>query len=534
MRKYVFLMSALFACLSAFAAYAEENDVTVKMKETLSSAYGSDVNVKIDQQKCEVTYPEVIIEKEITQPVEPQSPDEEPQTEVKTVTTTIPETVAQCSQTDDFNTHKQYKITHNSPQKIIAQLYNLLGFAFVKDIDIKDFSEETQIVPELGLIRSQKIHLSSASYTEKDETTGLKSEVGNLGNYELSREATQESDNLIYRVNMNLDMFNAVLPFFSLQIKSEKNISEFIYKLPQDKSFDYANLAQNVEQLLSAKSAAVGHGIKVGIDMFGIAVGLDTNIKNNTRLTEDKTIETFGTILLDNIAFTGNLISKEKQAKAIELKYSFQDLPPNTLSEMLRLQKEKSARMEKAESLDEITAAKNASDEQFAEMMDKLAETAKLTTSLSAQFADAEIAANFAFERTNGYLTGVGKIKVTNLYNIFPEQKQCLNNPKADEIPACTFDFAFSAIKDYIDTSKDSSETIYKYDEKGVYKNGVKIDEPVELNFKKMYQKKLQEDKERQEMLKKLMEESAAEEAQNAASAPAETDADAAKTNAEE
>ena len=516
MKKTVFGIISVGVMLFCMNAQAEEKTDIEMLTAILNESYGAKVTLESNGQKYTVTYPEVTIEDTELQYTEPKSPDDEPQLETKTVTSIIPATTAQCSKTEDFDSHAQYYITHNAPHKFIAQLYNRLGFSFLKDIEIKNFREELKIVPQLGLVSKQKITLDNAVYTQKDETTGLKSEIGNLQKYELLQETSKQDDKLLFRISTNMDMLNAVLPFFSLHIKSEKHISEMEYNLPKNQSFDYVHIAQNLANIISAKSAVVGHGIKIGIDMFDLAVTLDTDIKNNTRREKDETISTYGSFLLANIDIAGDLIDKEKKPKSVEIKYALKDLPPETLEELGKIQQEKSERMEKAESFNDLMAAKHASDEQFAELFDKLAEKAKLNAIIETKFDNAAITADFVLERKNGYLYGIGKVKVSNLYNIFPEQKQCAGKSEADNNSTCQPDMIFEALQDFIDTSKNDSETVYKYTEEGIFKNDVKIGEPIELDFKKMYREKQQKNKEQEEMLRKMMEEEADKESASA------------------
>ena len=508
MKKTVFGIISV-AAMFCFAAHAEEKTDIEALTAILNTSYGAEVTVEADAQKCTVIYPEVTIESAESQYTEPKNPDEEPQLETKTVKNVIPATTAQCAKVEDFDSHAQYQISHNAPHKFIAQLYNRLGLSFLKDIEIKNFREELKIVPQLGLVSKQKITLNDAVYTQKDETTGLKSEIGNLQKYELSQETSKQGDNLMFRVSTNMDMLNAVLPFLSLQIKSEKHVSEMEYNLSKNQSFDYADIAQNLANIISAKSAVVGRDIKVGVDMFGVSVTFDTDIKNNTRREKDETISTSGTFLLANINLSDDLINKEKQPKSIEIKYAIKDLPPETLTELHNLQQDRAERMEKAQSFDEIMAAKDANDAQLAEFLDKAVDKAKLTANIETKFDNAILAADFVLERKNGYLYGIGKVKTTNLYNIFPEQKKCADKSDDSDKPECAPDFMFEGLKDFIDTSKDSSETVYKYTEEGVFKNDVKIDEPIELDFKQMQQEKQQEEKEQREILRKMMEEDA-------------------------
>lgn len=510
MKKSVFGSALIIAGLTCFAARADKTGDTEAIIKVLSAAYGADVTVKLDAQTCEITYPQVDIEDETVVYIEPKTPDEEPRTETKKLITTIPATTVQCSATDDFDKYKQYRFAHNSSDKFIAQLYNTFGFAFVKDFEIKNFNEEIQIVPELGLVSLRKLHLGDAVYVQKDETTGLKSEIGNLKNYEFLQKITQNGNIFRQQVDMNLDTFNLMLPLFSLQINSEQSASEFVYDIPAEGRFDYENLTQNIAYLLSAKSSAIGKDIKV--DVFGMGGRFDLDIKNNSQRNDDDSVRMISTMLLKNIVFNGDLIDKEKQPKSVSLMYSLKDVPAESLVELAAIQQDKGERMEKAQTPEEMQAAEDAISERLAELLDKLAPKAKLIAQIDFEFTDAQIAAEFSIGSKDGYLDGIGKIKVANLYKIFPNQEQCLKNLKTDNSSECEGDFLLSGIENYIDVTKNNSETVYKYTEQGIFKNNEKIGDPVELNFKKMYLEKKQKDKEREEMLRQMTEQQSAAE----------------------
>ena len=200
------------------------------------------------------------------------------------------------------------------------------------------------------------------------------------------------------------------------------------------------------------------------------------------------------------------MIGKEKHPQAITMKYVLKDMAADSLNKFGKLQQEKNKEMEEVEDFEQMMKVKNSYDLKTAEILDEMVQKAKLNFNTDIKFADADIATDFALERRNGYLYGIGKVKVTNLYNIFPEQRKCINNPRADEIPDCKSDFVYFGIEDLIDVSKDNSETVYKYTEKGVFKNDVKIGEPIEFSFKKMYLDKQQKNKEREELMRQLME----------------------------
>ncbi|MBR1825051.1 MAG: hypothetical protein IJ770_00490 [Alphaproteobacteria bacterium] len=499
--KYVYF-SAIFAVVllcGQFADAAEVSDAE-KLARILTASYGADVSVKTEEKSCQVTYPQTVIEEEVTEWVESPTDKDTLTPKTEKVTSVIAETKAECTKVEDFKSYPQYNISISSPEKFLAQIYNQFKLSFLKDIDVKTFSEELNIVPELGLVRVHNLHLADASYTEKDKTTGLKKEVGHLKDYALKQQMSENDIGVKYNVEMSLAELSAVLPFFSLQIGSEKQRSDIEYKIPENGDFNYTEMLQNIPLLTDAKSSAIIKDIKIGTDFIGMSVGFDISTQNSTSQGDEKFIKTVGKMSLDNIAIIGDLISNEKKPKSIVLKYSLKEIPTENLLELIDIQQAKKAQTD--ESDDKIAQI----DEQYAKILDKVAQTAKIAAGIEVLFADASVSGECSFERQNGYLHGINTVKVKNLFNIFSEQKQCIDNPKANEFAACGSDFIFESLKDMIDTTKNDSETVYKYTEQGVFKDNTRIGDAVELNFEKMYQEKKKQDEETEKRRQEMME----------------------------
>ena len=259
----IFKLATVCGCaLMAYsqASWAENNE---KLANTLSLLYGAPVDVRITGSNCTIKYPETKIEEEVQQYIAPTTPDEQPRYEMKTETTVIPETTPECRKTEDFYGMAQYKITSTTPETLIAQLYNFTNLSFFKNFEIKTFKEEKTIVPELGLISSDQFRMADAVYTQKDPTTGLKSELGNLKELTYNQKVTRDNDIVKYRLDSKLDTLNLALPFFSMQMKSIQSAAEMDYKFSVDDKFDFGNIVQNFKYLTRSKSRSVGKGIKM-------------------------------------------------------------------------------------------------------------------------------------------------------------------------------------------------------------------------------------------------------------------------------
>lgn len=478
-------------------ACAENTDAELLAK-MLSETYGAEVEAEISKDVCKIKYPQVAVESLMQQVMAADADDKSTEPKVEKEVSYISATEASCAKIEDFDGNAQYKITDIKADKFLAQLYNLFPFAFIKDFEIKDFSEETSVVPALNLISQDKLSAQNIAYTAKDDTTGLKKEMGNLNALSIDRKVTKEGEILTYNYSSLLDTLNFAFPFFSMRIKSGNHNAELKFKLPADAKFDYFNPAHNIEYLTFSQSHAEDKGIAIGVDMFDVHISLNSEIKNYNTWKPTETFDCVGIMNLSNISVKGSMIEamlgSAKQLQSIELKFALNDVDADSFKKMSKLQEEKAE-----------TGKDN--DRELAKVMDTIADKAEMLASLKLVFANAEISGKFNFHKKNGFLVGVGKIDVKNLYNIFPEQKQCLKNPNAASIPACGEGTPFSDLKKYIDVSKDDSTTVIKFTDKGIFRDNKKIGEPVKLNFQRMQIEKEMKDKEKAERIKKLMEE---------------------------
>lgn len=501
------------ACIAGMALVSCGHDVWANeagksLEKTLTILYGAPVEVDITGETCKVRYPETKIEDEKMQYVPPATPDGQPSFEKKTETTIIAETMPECKKIDDFYGKSQYKITKTSADSYIAQLYNLTSLALWKDLEIKTFNEEITVVPEIGLISSDKLHIADVSYVEKDETTGLKSELGNLKEITYDQKITRDKNNLKYRLDSKLDMLNLALPFFSIQVKSSQSAAEVDYQITAEDKFDYSNIMQNLMFLTHSRSRSVGKGVKIDAGFFGVEMAFDFENKNNVELKSlSKAFDFSGNVLMKNVAFTGEGIEKSKQFQSMALSYNLKEIPYNSVVKIAEIQKKHLELAEKAVQGDdkEKLSGQLYDEEEFTKILDEMFDKASLIMEAKVKFAGSDIVCHFDLKRKNGYLSGEGKITVNNLYGIFPEKKQCLNNPSADTIPECQEASLFSSLSGYIDTTKNNSINVYRYNEKGIFRGNEKVGEPIELNFQKMYQEQQRRKQEQEERMKQLM-----------------------------
>jgi len=503
----IFKLATVCGCaLMAYSqvSWAENNE---KLANTLSLLYGAPVDVKITGSNCKIKYPETKIEEEVQQYIPPATPDEQPRYEMKTETTVIPETTPECRKMDDFYGAAQYKITSTTPETLIAQLYNLTKFSFFKNFEIKTFKEEKTIVPELGLISSDKFELADAVYVQKDPTTGLKSELGSLKGLNYDQKVIRDNDVVKYRLDSKLNALNLALPFFSLQINNIQTAAEMDYKFAADDKFDYANIVQNFKFLTHSKSRSAGKGIKFEIGFLDVGFAGDFENKNSVELKPvSKVFDGSGSFLLSHVLFTGNQLDKAKQFQSFGLVYKVNNMPADSVVKLGEIQKKRQEKLVELMQSDQKPVNLNSDeyDSDFAKILDDVLDKGSVVIDTKVKFPSGSIAIHSDIKKKSGYLFGDVKVSVNNLYGIFPERKQCMNNPLADTVPECQKPSMLDSLKDYIDVTKDNSVTIFQFNGMGIYKGNQKIGEPIELNFQKMIAEKQAMEKARAEQMQQM------------------------------
>lgn len=484
-RLAIFSLSFFMSCGSALCA-----DNTALMEKNLSMQYGAPVTVELDEQKCRLVFPKADIVEEVDQT---QNSSAAQQTQPVQRITTIPETVLTCSKINDFHGMAQYKAFNTSSNKAIAQFYNLTTLTFFKDVALKSYQEEFSFVPELGLISSSKIQADDVSYTSTDQTTGLKSEIGHLKNLTLTQDYAKNGQDITYKTDARMELLNVAMPFFSLQIQSEHQAADMSYAVPEGHSFDYAEIWRNFAYLTASKSRAIAQNIKIGVDMMGFNATFDIDTKSDVRKNGAGLFDFLGTFIAQNLKISGVDIGAVKNIHTFGMKYDIRDVNIQSAAKLIELQKE----MQKNPNQD-------INDGELAKLLDDMFDKAKIDMSVKAVYPNAEMSSKSNFIRKNNYLIGDIEVKVDNLYNIFPEQKHCVVGQTVQQTPECAL---FAGLGEYVDLSKDSSSVIFKLTEQGIFRDGRKVGEPIELNFQKMQQENAAKQQKQEEQIRQLMQE---------------------------
>ena len=451
---------------------AEENNENDLLVQALSQIYGAPVEVKIDEQNCQVTFPKTDI-KEIV--YEEDENDKDTVTTEEKIIGTVGKTIAECKPADAFADMPQYTIVHHSADKILAQIYNQSTLSFVKDINIKTFTEEMNVVPQIGLVSAYKMHLEDASYTEKDETTGLKSEIGNLKDLSIDTSVTQAGDKLKYLTDMQFNNFNMVLSLMSVQIASGRQVAEATYNVADFNQFDYTNLLQNFLSLDSSHTRAKIKGIKFKSDMLNMGIACDMEIKNQADLKSDGNMDSAGKMVINNLHYDGDFIEKHQQPQSISMTFSLNDIKMQTLAKLAEMQVQA---LDKGDDFE-------IDEKEMIDGLDDVLDTAKLQETIAIKFVDAEVSVELNLQRKNNFIQGDGEINIKNLYNVFPELEECRQNPKA---PQCAQNPVVLMGADFIDINKNNQSVKIKFTDKGIFVNGKKTGEAIELDLQKILQ----------------------------------------------
>lgn len=471
------LLIGLSAALSfSWRIAAAQQTNTELLAQTLSLGYGAPVEIEISEQNCQIIYPEVQIKEfvydENSQTSELKKNEQQQALEQKVVAT-LAKTTASCVKVADFKDMAQYQVINTEPRKLLAQIYNLSTLPFVKDIDIKTFNETMQIVPQIGLVSGYKLNIANASYTQIDETTGLKKEMGNLADLSVNTSITPEAQTVKYLTDTQLKGLNLSLPMVSMRIGSEHQVTEITYNTA-DENFDYANLLKNFMALESSRSRVIAKDIKIGSDLFDAGLSFDMEVKSRAERTAAGNMDSFGDMMIDNIAFTGDFLEKSKQPQSISINAQFNNIAMSDFAKLNEIQ------MKALE-----TESENAEidERELVAVLDGILDKAVFVEDVAIKFSAADIKAHFELYRRNKYLQGQGELTVNNFYNIFPELKICQSNPLTTE---CVQNPMYNELKNYLDLQKDHSVNVFEFTENGIFLNKKRIADPIEIDLQKI------------------------------------------------
>ena len=533
--KIFFLILALVAG-TAVGAEPVTEEITA-LEQALSEDFGGKVKVDISTDQCRVLYPEtqaqdltdffLSVQRAAADGQRPDIEHMEPQS------VTIAQSEATCQKVDDFKTQAQYHILASSPDKLKAQMANMFaGVSLVKGLKINSIREEWDVVPEMKWTRAQNVKAQGISYVQPDPETGNEETMITLHDFFNQEEWTEESNKITYQMDTSFHGLDFNVGLFSAQVPSSQEHLKISYILPENAQFDYHQMLNNLPYIDAAKSKTLFKGIKVGIPVLEFSTSFDIGTNNSINRTEQGAISLTGALFLKNINIPMISTDTEKLPKNVEIKYALKDVPADILDELSQMIKENKENESRAQQLllsilkrdtsavnilnqlREKIGTEDESKLRLARLLDRIAEKAKLIINVDTYFANADILLTLSLTRKNGYLNGIGSIKVDHLFNLFPQQANCAKKTSYSRFmhneKTCPSDDMFSSLGMVIDTTQDTSKTIYTFTEQGIFKDDVQIAPPVELNFEKMYLERKAREKEALEQMeswRKQMEE---------------------------
>lgn len=479
MKKSALCTLALsLAALNANSAAAFDADL---LSKTLSLSYGAPVKAEISEDKCQIIYPEVKMEQDIYAP----DADVKNSAGKKTITETIPATTLDCTKMADFKNYAQYKAVNNSTNRLMGQVYNLIPLPFINELEVKSFQEEIQVVPELGFTSAYNLNFAEASYTEKDEESGMKRDVAVLKNLVSKYGIYPLGDGYRYLYDIEFKNFNIMLPMASLHFGPYHQVAEAVYQPNEKQPFSYTDMLQNVTLLKSSRTRVTLKDVKISSDMMDAKISFDVESHSDADVNASGMLDSAGTMTIDNIKFTGDILDAAKQPKKISFDVFFDGLNLQSLSSLIGFQQKLQELAESGASDSEIEAEiSNYNYDEIVKSLNEALDTAKLRETVKVEFADAEIKAVFEFYRKDMYLQGYGNFTINNFFNIFPELKECQSNPQAQ---ACMYNPFYAGLSEYIDLSKNPAKCNLMFSSDGIFLNGEKVSEPLKLDLQEIF-----------------------------------------------
>ena len=372
-------------------------------KNLLTREYGANVDVQISNDKCSVTFPEVIITEQI---FDNQNHETEASDEPKVITTNIEPTVTECKKITNYNTYPQYSIKLTSLNKLIGQIYNTVGISDVKNISAGNYTETYNFIPELKLVNQRTWNIDNALFSKTDATTGLKKEIGNLKHAQASTTINFNQNRATYAMDSSLNSLNIALPFFSFSLPSMRQSGKIEYIFPQDSEIDYENIKDDIVNINGSKARSLAKGITMKSEMLG---GLVFDIDAASVMQRSNNIfDIKSSTEVKNIYFIGDFVSPSKQPKNITIHTFINDLSISKLEKIVEFYKQnKNIEQSQLSEQDENRLAQIAYD---------IAKKVRFAVKLNVNFTNAAIDANFKVRVVNSYIIGDGKLNVHNPY----------------------------------------------------------------------------------------------------------------------
>ena len=387
---------------------------------------------------------------------------------------------------EDFNGKSRYKLSSNSPARLQNIAHNL--FAFHNFVPAS-YSEELHFVPEIKEIVSQYVKAENVTYSEKDETTGLKSEIANLKSLNFKSTMVPSDGKMTYSVDWNANDFNLKHMMFSMSIKSIVN--KMIAVFEDNGQKEYSKLIMDAGAGINSSSVMAINGFSV--EAMGNPLTMD--IKVSTKAERDIANNSLKINAGTDFYNISSPLLNEFKLNRLVIKYLFKNIPVDAVKQISSMQEKM---LEEVIADKDNTGVKKIDDKYQKELMlvvDDVLAKMEFKMQISGVFEDANLNFIVATKKAGDYIVGNAKITVENLDKIIPDySKICTQEQKTspDSLPAsCMKAGLTEGIRSKIDLSKrttnNKGQTVdtvsIVLNETGIYVDGKKVSEPIKFNI---------------------------------------------------
>lgn len=485
--KKNFLSTVAGVCLLSGTIYAA--DVTVEeLQNSLSEKFGDiyeSVVVEENGSSLKLKLPENEVISFATDELGLPKVDEKG--EPVTITEKIPASDMDIVKIEDFSGKARYKLSSNSPARLQNIAHNL--FAFHNFVPAS-YSEELHFVPEIKEIVAQSIKAENITYSEKDEATGLKSEIANLKSLNFNSTMVPTDGKMTYNVDWSANGFNLKHMMFSMSIKSVVNKMVAVFEDNGQK--EYSKLIMDAGAALNSSSVMAINGFSV--ETMGNPITMDMKVSTKAERENDSIKMNFGT----DIYNISSPLLTDFSLNRIVIKYLFKDIPVSAVDKISSIQEKI---MEAALASGDNTDADKIADKYQKEILmaaDEILAKMEFKMQISGIFDDANLNFIAAVKKSGDYVVGNAKITADNFDKIVPDySKVCEEEQKVspDSFPASCLKAGFTeGIRSKIDLSKRTKngkgqtvDTVsIVLSETGIYVDGKKVSDPIKFNIQEI------------------------------------------------
>ncbi len=456
--------------------------------------------------------------------------------EMKTISETMPGYVAKAVKEGTFYDKDVFKITADSNDALRYSIYQMIpeepqevrGFIApeLKNIVADRYVVENYFVPDLKLFNAKNLKINRVVYATIDEENGLKQEIGVVNSIDFKTTLIPNDGTIEHKTESNMQGLGVRIPSllnFSIreannnysavygidentdisdlfsglsQMKKSEHVSE-INSLSQLKKIDTILKLKSLPKLIRADNTGKIRNLSLEIAILGINFNADIDSNMHSEIdTNTQTIRIDGDYEVSNLKIDSMFYSLP--SGNVKTKYSITGIAVQDLVEIAVMSDNDTfKRIKEAGKSYQLTPEDEQFIRDFISKIDIAVKDVKTNFDADAVIDQSEIVAVGAAERSGNYFVGNADVTLYNYDKLRPDNsKQCeedqKNNPSSVSW-ACMQADKPGAFDEYIDKSKRTIDAqgrtvdVIKvvFDATGVYVNGTKTADPIEIDFNK-------------------------------------------------